>query len=183
MKKRFSLYVLLTLVLSLLLAACGGGDGDSDDPTAVVKDLFKAIEQKKFDKIPDYACEAQKEEVSQTFDFGAIMADSMGGADVDPQKILDAMSFKVSNLDVSEVSKSGDNATVHVKGKLEITVDPDKFKDVVKDLLKAQGMEVTDELLDQFAGPAMEGFKDFGQELDDDLNLVKEGGKWLICDQ
>jgi hypothetical protein len=183
MKKRLALLFALIIIVGPVLTACGGGgDGGGDDPTAAVKDLFKAIEQKKFDKIPDYACEAQKEEARQTFDFGAIMAESLGGADVDPQKILDAMSFKMSGLEITEVSKSGDKATVHAKGKLEITVDEGKFRDVVKELLKAQGMEVSDEMLDQFIGPAMEQFKDFGQELDEDIAMVKEGGKWLICE-
>jgi len=182
MKKRLALLMSLVIMISPVLTACGGGGGSGDDPTAAVKDLFKAIEQKKFDKIPDYACEAQKEEARQTFDFGAIMAESLGGADVDPQKILDAMSFKMADLEVTKVSESGDTATVHVKGKLEISVDPDKFKDVVKELLKAQGMEVSDEMLDQFVGPAMEQFQDFGQELDEDITMAKEGGKWLICE-
>jgi hypothetical protein len=185
MQKRLSILVFLALALSLALAACGGGDGDdAGDPTKVVKDLMKAIEDKKFDKIPDFACAAQKEEVADTFDFGAMMTDSFGGVDIDPQKVLDAMNFKVSNLEVKEVSKSDDKATVHVKGRLEIKIDPEKFKDVVRELLKAQGMtDVPDSLIDQAMEAVVPQLEEFGEDLDDDLALIKEGGKWVICDQ
>jgi hypothetical protein len=185
MKKELSILMFLVMALGLALAACGGGgNGDDGDPTGTVNDLFKAIESKQFDKIPDFACAAQKEEVSQTFDFGSIIAGSLGGADVDPQMILDALTFKLSGLEITEKSKSGDKAVVHAKGRLEMTVDPEKFKDVVRELLKQQGIgEVADELLDQFAGPVMEQFEDFSTDLDDDIALVKEGTKWVICDE
>jgi len=175
----------LVMALSLVLAACGGGDnGDDGDATGTVNDLFNAIENKQFDKIPDFACAAQKEDVRQTFDFGSIIASSLGGADVDPQMILDALTFKLSGLEITEKSKSGDKAIVHAKGRLEMTVDPEKFKDVVRELLKQQGIgDVSDELMDQFAGPVMEQFEDFSTDMDDDIALVKEDGKWLICDE
>jgi hypothetical protein len=186
MKKQLSILMFLVMALGLLLTACGGsGNGDDgDDATATVQDLFKAIENKQFDKIPDFACAAQKEDVRQTFDFGSAIASSLGGADVDPQMILDALTFKLSDLEITEKSQSGDKAVVHAKGRLEMTVDPDKFKDVVRELLEQQGIgDVSDELMDQFAGPVMEQFEDFSTDLDDDIALVKEDGKWVICDE
>lgn len=185
MKKRRWVLLVLVLAFGLILAACGGGDGDGDeDATGVVKDMFKAIEAKDFDKIPDFACAAQKQEVRETFDFGAIMTEALGGADVDPQTILEMLTFKVSNLEAEEKSKSGDTAAIHVKGRIEMTVDPEKFNDVVRELLKAQGMgDVSDEVIDQFAGPMIEQFEDFSVDLDDDLRVVKEDGSWLICDE
>jgi hypothetical protein len=186
MKKQLSILMFLVMALGLLLTACGGsGNGDDgDDATATVQDLFKAIENKQFDKIPDYACTAQKDEVRQTFDFGSAIASSLGGADVDPQMILDALTFKLSGLEITEKSKSGDKAIVHAKGRLEMTVDPEKFKEVVRELLKQQGIgDVSDELMDQFAGPVLEQFEDFSTDLDDDIALIKEDGNWLICDE
>ena len=181
MRRQLSILMFLVVVAGLILSACGGGDGD-DDPTGVVKDLFKAIEDKKLDKIADYACAAQKEEVRETFDFGAAMAEQLGGADADADQILEMLTFKVSDLKVTEKSKSGDKAVVSVTGRLEMTVDPEKFKDLVRDMLKEQGMgDVSDELIDQFAGPALEQFEDFSTDLDEELEVVKEGGKWLIC--
>jgi hypothetical protein len=185
MKKQLSVLMFLVVALGLVLAACGGdGNGGDGDPTGTVNDLFEAIENKQFDKIPDYACAAQKDEVRQTFDFGSAIASSLGGADVDPQMILDALTFKLSDLEITEKSKSGDKAVVHAKGRLEMTVDPEKFKDVVRELLKQQGIgDVSDELMDQFAGPVMEQFEDFSTDLDDDIALVREGDQWLICDE
>ena len=104
------------------------------------------------------------------------------GADADADQILEMLTFKVSDLKVTEKSKSGDKAVVSVTGRLEMTVDPEKFKDLVRDMLKEQGMgDVSDELIDQFAGPALEQFEDFSTDLDEELEVVKEGGKWLIC--
>jgi hypothetical protein len=182
-KKQRRAFLVLVLAFGLVLAACGGGGGD-EDTTGVVKDLFNAIETKNFEKIPDFACADQKQQVRETFDFGAIMTEALGGADADPQTILDMLTFQVSNLEVEEKSKSGDTATLHVKGRIEMTVNPEKFNDVVRELLKAQGMgDVSDELIDQFAGPMLEQFEDFSVDLDDDLRVVKEEGKWLVCDE
>lgn len=184
MNKRLFIFLSLVVVLSLALAACGGGDDDdAGDPTQVVKDLMKAIENKQFDKIPDYACAAQKEEVAETFDIGTAIASSLGGEDVDPEKVLDAMTFKVSNLEVTEKSKSGDKAVVHVKARLEMSVDPEKFKELVRELLEAQGLgDIPDSLLDQQVGPILEQFEDFGEDIDQDFEVVEEEGKWLICE-
>jgi hypothetical protein len=184
MKKQLSIFLFLTMALGFTLVACGGGDDDGGDPVAVVKDLFKAIEDEKFDTIPDLACAAQKEEVATSFDFGAMIGSSFGAEDVDPQLVLDAMSFKFSDPEYKEVSKSGDKAVVHAKGRLEISVDPDKFKVLVRELLAGQGLEdVPDDMIDQAMGPALEQFENFGEDIDEDFELIKEDGKWLICEE
>ncbi len=184
MKKQLSIFLVLTMALGLTLAACGGGNDDGGDPVAVVKELFKAIEDEKFDAIPDLACTAQKEEVAASFDFGSMVSSSFGAEDVDPQLVLDAMAFKFSNPEYKEVSKSGSKAVVHAKGRLEISVDPDSFKVLVRELLKGEGLEdVPDDMIDQAMGPVLEQFEDFYEDIDEDFELVKEDGEWLICEE
>ncbi len=183
MNKRLPILLLVVMGLSLALAACGGGDDDAGDPVAVVRDMMQAVENKNFDKITDFACEADKEEVAQQFDFGTIIASSMGGADIDPQKVLDAMEFEFADAEYEEVSKSDNEAVVRAQGRLNITVNEEEFKALVRELLKAEGLEdVSDELLDQAMGPAMEQFENMGQDIDENFSLVKEDGKWVICE-
>jgi hypothetical protein len=183
MNKRLFILLSMVMALSLMLAACGGGDDDAGDPVAVVKDMMQAVENKNFDNITDFACEADKEEVAQQFDFGAVIAASMSGADIDPQKVLDAMEFEFANAEYEEVSKSGDAAVVRAQGRLNITVNEEKFKELVRELLKAEGLEdVSDELLDQAMGPAMDQFESMGQDIDENFGLIKEDGKWVICE-
>jgi hypothetical protein len=179
MRRQLSALLFLALALGLILAACGG---DEDDPTEVVEELFKAIQDKQFDKIPDLACAAQKDQVRESFDFGAAMAGSLGGAGAEPEEILEMLTFTVSGLEIEQTSRSGEQATVRVKGRVEMTVDPVKFNDLVRDVLAEQGLgEVSDEVIDQVTGPLLEQFEDFSTDLDDDLTLIKEQGRWLIC--
>lgn len=180
MNTRPGLLATLALATALILSACGGA-ASGGDPVAVVKDLYSAIESKQFARIADMACAANRDEVEQTFNFGESMAGALGGG-IDPQKVIDAMSFSTSGMEYTEVSRSGDKAVVHVKGTLKISVDAAKFKDIVAELLKAQGLtDVDPSLLDQSTNAIVQQFDDFGQEFDDDINVVNENGKWVIC--
>ena len=108
----------------------------------------------------------------------------MGGADVDPQMVLDMLTLKVSNLGVEERSRSGDRATIHVKVHIEMAVDPEKFNALVQEVLKEQGFgEVSDDMIQQSTGPILDSLDDLDVDLDDDLTVVKEDGKWLICSE
>ncbi|MGH2592165.1 MAG: hypothetical protein ACRDGG_01485 [Anaerolineae bacterium] len=179
MPQRFGTLLALMMVLGIILAACGGSAGG--DPVAVVQEMFRAVEAKQFNKIVDLACEAQKDEITKDFDFGANLASQIGRG-IDAQKVLDAMTFKLSNMDYKETSRSGNVAVVHVKGRLDISIDPEKFKAVVAEILQAQGLADVDQTtLDQATGAVMEQFEGFGQDLDEDINVVNENGKWLVC--
>lgn len=171
----------LGFTLGLILLACGCGD-NTGDPTLVVKELFQAMEDKEFERIPAFACATQKDQVRQIFDFGAIMSEALGDADADPQAILDIMALRVSDLQVEERSKDGQRAVVRVKGRLELTVDPEKFRELVEHLLQERGvMDLSDDLINQYAEPVLQQFEEFRMDLDDDLRVVKEGGAWVIC--
>lgn len=175
MNKRLSALFVLSLALSLILSACGGA-GAGADPVATVREAFRRLEAKQFDKLSELACAAQKDTFGQQFDPSA----SLGGG-VDVQKILDAVTVKVANLDVNEVSRSGNEAVVHVKAQMQLSFDPAKFKEVLREMLKAQGLgDVDDATLDQFLGPAIEQASQT-QDLDEDVEMVNENGQWLIC--
>jgi hypothetical protein len=172
--KRLSVVMIVVVVLSVLLTACGGGA--ANDPVSVVKDMMQAITDKKFDKLADLACAAQKDKIKDALN----PAGALAGTGIDVNKMLDAMTFTFSNPDISKVSESGDKATVQVKGKMTIKLDREKFKPILKDILKAQGQDVSDDQLDQFMGLAA-GQIESGQDIDNKVEVVKENGKWLVC--
>ena len=164
-------------VTAIVLAACGGGAGG--DPTATVREVFKRLEAKQFDQLTELACADKKEEFTERFDFSGQMAAALPG--VEAQKVLDAIAVKVTGLEVKEVSRSGNAAVVHVSGELQLQFDAAKFKEILREVLKAQGLgEVDDAMLDQFVGPALAEFEQ-ATELNADVDMVNEGGQWLIC--
>ena len=74
-------------------------------------------------------------------------------------------------------------AVVRAQGRLEITVNAEKFKELVRELLKAEGLEdVSDEMLEQAMGPTMAQFESMGQDIDENFGLIKEDGQWVICE-
>jgi len=38
-------------------------------------------------------------------------------------------------------------------------------------------------MIDQAMGPVLEQFEDFYEDIDEDFELVKEDGEWLICEE
>ncbi len=172
--KRLSVFVVAILVLSALLSACGGGA--ASDPAGVVKDMMQAVTQKDLNKVADFACAAQKDQIKNAFNPAG--AFNVPGMDV--QKVLDAMTIGFSNAEYNKVSESGDKASVQVKGKMTITIDKEKFKGIFAAVLKAQGQDATDQmvsgLIDQFATQFEQG-----QDVNNTVNLVKENGKWVVC--
>ncbi len=173
--KRISMLVLVALLLGLMLAACGGGAAGSD-PTATVKDLMQAVADKKLDKIADYACADKKDEIAKQFDF----ASALGGSGLDPQKVMDLMTISFSNAEYNKVSESGDKATVHMKANLSIKIDKEKFKAVVQDVLKAQGQDLPADQLGPLVDSAAAQLEN-GQTIDNNVELIKENGKWVVC--
>ena len=173
--KRLSVVMVMVFVLSALLTACGGGAAASE-PVGVVQAAMQSVVDKKFDQLASMTCAAQKDKVAQTFN----PAGALGAAGVDATKILDAMTISLQNPEYTKVSEEGDKAVVQMKGKMSIKFDKEKLKVVMKDVLKAQGQDVSDEQLtaglDMIAGQMEQG-----QDLDQKVDVIKENGKWVFC--
>ena len=178
MRNHWSVLALVLIATGLVLSACGGG-GAGGDPVSTVQEVFRRMEAKQFNNLGELVCADKKDEFTQQMDFSASMSTAFPG--IDAQQVLDALSIKVSNLSVTEVSRSGNEAVVHVKGTLGISIDPEKFKPILKEMLKAQGLgDVDDATLDQFIDPIVEQAEQ-GTDIDNDVTMTNEGGKWLIC--
>jgi len=167
--------VLIVLLLaSMALSACGGGAGD---PVATVKSVVQAIQDKKFDSVADFVCAEKKAEVTRQLDFRS----SLGGLGFDVQQMVDAMNFDLSNFQYTKTSESGDKAVVSVKGDMKMTMDRDKFKVVIVDLLKAQGLtDVSDDMVNTSLDMLATQFES-GVPISSDVDVVKEGGAWKVC--
>jgi hypothetical protein len=91
------------------------------------------------------------------------------------------MTIKFDNVTTKESSRTDKEATVHVTGNMTITADPAKIKPIIKTFLQAQGLPNDDATIDK-ALSAMAGQLSKTQALDDDIKVVNENGKWLICE-
>jgi hypothetical protein len=166
-------------VLAAVLAGCGGGgSGPGGDPVGTVKNFLATISAGNYDKVADYACAAQKDAVTKKFDPSAMFggADALGMSAAD---IKAAIKMDFSGVTVTEKSKDATKAVVAMAGKMKITLDKDKFKEVIKKALAAAGQPTDDASINLALGM----MDSIGGEQDatSDVALANEGGKWLIC--
>ena len=90
------------------------------------------------------------------------------------------MKIDFQDMTVTPVSESGSDATVHMKGKVGITIDPAAARNLVKKILEAQNVSATDAMIDGLL-TQMSGQFSQTNDIDEDVKMVQENGKWLIC--
>ena len=169
----------LTAIL-LTIAACSGlpGGGGGNDPVSAANNALAAAESGGFGKLAEFACAAKKDNIASAFGSGDMsQLTSMG---IDPNELFNAMKIDFQDVTVTQVSKSGSDATVHLKGKVGITFDPAAARNLVKKILEAQNVSATDAMIDAALTP-MSGQLSQTNDIDEDVKMVQEDGKWLIC--
>jgi hypothetical protein len=168
------------LVLALTLAACGGGPGAAaNDPAGSVQAAMTAVSSGGFAKMAEFTCAAKKNDLAGAFGGGNLGALEAAGVKADD--IFNAMSVSFSNISAKEVSKTDTAAKVHVTADMKMTVDQEKFKAILKTMMAAQGQPVDDATINA-AMSAMASSLSQTQKVDEEIDVVNEGGKWLICD-
>jgi hypothetical protein len=177
MQSRFLRSVAVGAVLIISLAGCGGGGG-TGDPSSAVKSALDAAQSGGITKLADYACAAKKGDVENM--FGGSGMSGLTELGLSSDEVFAAMKIEFKDIQTTEKSKTGDAAVVHVTGNMVITVDPAKMRELMKKAMSAQGQTVDDATLDAVIA-SMAGSLSQTQPLDEDIPVVQEGGKWLIC--
>jgi hypothetical protein len=180
MKSRILRSVAFAAVLIVSVAGCSGGPGGggTGDPSSSVKSALEAAQSGGITKLADYACAAKKDDVENLFAGEGVGGLTELGLNAD--EVFDAMKMEFKDIQTTEKSRTGDAAVVHVTGNMVITVDPAKMRELMKKAMAAQGQTVDDATLDAVIA-SMSGSLSQTQPLDEDIQVVQEGGKWLIC--
>lgn len=178
MQSRFLRSVAVAAVLVISLAGCGGGGGGQGDPASAVKSALDAAQSGGIAKLADYACAAKKDDITGL--FGGEDVGSLTSLGLSADEVFGAMKMEFKDVQTAEKSKSGDSAVVHVSGTMVITLDPAKMRELMKKAMQAQGQPVDDATLDLVISQ-MAGSLTQSQPLDEDVTVIQEGGKWVIC--
>ena len=178
MRSRILRSAVIAAVLVLGLVGCGGGIANQSEPAGAVKAALDATQSGGISKLADYACAAKKGDIANL--FGGESVSSLTALGVDPNEFFGAVKFEFKDVQTSEVSKSAESAVVHLSGTMNISIDAPKMRDALKKVMEAQGQPIDDATLDMAIG-AMTSQLSQPQPLDEDVTVVQEGGKWLIC--
>jgi hypothetical protein len=168
----------LLAALVVLAAACSAAP-QAADPAGTVRDALSAVSTGGIGKLADFTCAAKKGDPLSI--LGASTVDSLGEAGIKPADLIAAMSMTVANVVTTEKVKTATAATVHVTADSVVTMDKDKMRAIMKTVLATQGKPTDDKTLD-FVMNAMSASLTKSQKIDEDIELVNEGGKWLVCE-
>jgi hypothetical protein len=162
----------------LAIAGCSGLPGGGNDPVSAANAALAATESGGFSKLAEFACEAKKGDIASA--FGSADMSQLTSLGIDPNEVFNSMKVDFQDMTVTPVSASESDATVHLKGKATVSVDPAQARELVKKILEAQNVTATDEMLDA-ALAQMSGQFSQTQDIDEDVKMVQENGKWVIC--
>ena len=169
--------ILLGAVL-VIAAACAGAPAAANDPSGAVQAAMSAASSGGFAKLGDFACAAKKNDIANA--FGGVNLSQLQAAGINPTDLFNAISLKFENVTTKEVTKSASAATVHLTADMTLSFDKEKMRAIMKTVIAAQGKAVDDSTLDTVMG-MMTSQLSKSQKLDEDVAVVNEGGKWLLC--
>jgi len=168
----------LLAALVVVAAACSAAPA-ANDPAGTVQAALTAISTGGVAKLADFTCAAKKADPMAA--LGASNVEALAQAGIKPEDLLAAMSMTVANVVTTQTAKTATTATVHVTGDSTVTLDRDKMRAIMKTVLATQGKPTDDATLDLVMN-AMATQLVQTQKIDEDINLVYEGGKWLLCE-
>jgi hypothetical protein len=168
---------LAVVVVALVSVACSSAPATTD-PAGTVQAALSAVTSGGVAKFTDYMCSAKKADPLTA--LGASNVQALTAAGVKPEDVMAAMSVSFANVAASETSKTATTATVHLTADSSINFDRDKMRPIMKTVLAAQAKPTDDATVDAVLN-LMAGSLSRTQHVDQTVNLVNEGGKWLVC--
>ena len=163
----------------MAIAACSGlPGGGGNDPVSAANAAIAAAESGGFGKLTEFACAAKKDDIASAFGSGDMS--QLTALGIDPNELFNSMKIDFQDMAITPVSVSGSDATVHMKGKVAVSVDPAQARELVKKILEAQGVSATDAMVDTALG-SMSSQLSQTNDIDEDVKMVQENGKWVIC--
>ena len=179
MRSRVLRSAVIVAMLIIAVAGCGGAPAaNQSEPAGAVRTAIEATQSGGITKLTEYACAARQSDIATL--FGGDSVGSLTALGVDPNEIFGAIKFEFKDVQTTEKSRSGDSAVVHLKATMNVAIDATKMRDVMKKVMEAQGQSLDDATLDM-AIAAMTSQVTQPQTLDEDVTVVQEGGRWLIC--
>jgi len=173
----------IVVIVPMLIAACSGsplGGGSSSDPTGVVKDALAKVSARDVNGLAALACAGQADKIKQQFDMGGALGSELPSG-VDTQAIIDSVTIDTSGATIGTPTVSGDSATVPLTGTMKVTIDKEKIRPIIKQMMEAQLGSIAipdaqiDQMIDAFGGNQ-------SIPLNESLTLKKENGAWKICE-
>lgn len=150
-------------------------------PEQAALDVFDALVAKDFEGIGQLVCEERRAEVTRDLD----VASSMAAAGFDATLLIPAMSIEIDDPRVSVVSQEAERAILRVVASVRLTFDVDEelARLITVTILESRGQEPTDDVIDLYLPTVTRMFAEGQtQDLDEDVEVVLEGGEWLLCD-
>lgn len=163
------------LMAALVATSCSSlpGGATSNDPVGAVNRVMQLITAKQFTQIAPAICAAKRDEIAGQLDISQSLASSLPG--VDANAILGAMTIAITDLQVNEVSRTGNTALVAVKGTMALTFDQARLREILAPVLEQQGLPASalDSTLATLSAQTL--------PIDSQVEVVNENGTWLVC--
>lgn len=164
-------------VASSLLLTLGGlalPAAAADSPEAAGYQILEMMESGDRAAIDTSVCEAQRDVVRAQLDSAATLGLELGLEDAE-------LAFRIDDPAVEVVSQESDTAVIRMTATMTIETGGVEVEELARELIEADMGEDVSEADVEMALPFLTMLFDTPLPVDEELDLVREGGEWLVC--
>lgn len=179
-----SRFIALAAASVFVLGACGPSVANPVDPVGGVAAAFDIAKAGGTLKAMDLVtCISTGGALGSALSglLGGLTAAQIAKFGITADDINGAIKVGFADLKTTEVSRSGDQATVHVNVKVTTDVDPGKMRDLVKKYSATQGVVPDDATIDAAIKARLGGQYTQSETISKDVRVVQQNGKWVAC--